>query len=105
MAVYTIPLAAQPERFAITLLGVMYTFRLTFCDAAEGSWILDIADPQGVPILCGLPLLPAQNLLAQHQHLAIGGEGAGLYVKTLNSEAPTYAGLADATLLFVEGIA
>ena len=103
MSVYTIPLAARPERFAITLAGVTYTLRLTFCDTDEGVWILDFADATGTPILCGIPLLPAQNLLAQYQYLGIGGEGAGLYVKTLDGEPPGFSNPTDANLIFVEG--
>ncbi|MCJ2031302.1 hypothetical protein MKK50_18205 [Methylobacterium sp. J-043] len=103
MPLYTIPLNGRPERFQITLQGVTYTLRLIFNDADEGGWTLDIADAAGTPILCGTPLLPAQNLLAQHQHLDIGGTGAGLYVKTLDGEPPGFSNLADASLIFVKG--
>lgn len=103
MSVYTIPLSGRPERFQVMLHSITYTFRLIYCDTDQGGWMLDIGDPQGTPILCGIPLLPGQNLIGQHQHLDIGGEGAGLYCKTVSGEPPNASNLSDAALIFVEG--
>ncbi len=86
LAPYNTPLTriplqpAQAQSLGINLNGTDYRFRLNF-NASDpfstgGTWILDIGDESGVPIVCGIPLLPGQNLLAQYGYLEIGGGGA-----------------------------
>ncbi len=37
-------------------------------------WGLDIGDASNNPIVCGIPLIPGVNLLAQYAYLGISGE-------------------------------
>lgn len=70
-----IPLsAAAPQTFNIGLAGVEYRLTLIWQQAAQGGWVLDIAEAGGAPILAGLPLVTGVDLLAQHRHLGIGGQ-------------------------------
>ncbi|EIV2971416.1 hypothetical protein ACLF30_002515 [Cronobacter sakazakii] len=69
MAIYEIPLTPDNQRFSIDLNGSTYQLRLIWRDSA---WIMDIKDSAGQRLLSGLPLLPGEDLLAQHSHLAFG---------------------------------
>ena len=73
-----IPLTASPQRFAISLSGVMYRLTFTYRDAdlsvAGGcGWVLDIADLADNPIVCGIPLVTGADLLAQYAYLNLNG--------------------------------
>jgi len=91
---FEIPTTATPQSFAITLAGVTYNMRLTYCEATAGfpsivgqtsdsgslidannlsSWILDIADTNNTPIVSGIPLITGIDLLWQYVYLDIGG--------------------------------
>lgn len=104
MASYSIPLAGVPEVFAITIAGTEYGLSLSYRDAADGGWTLDIAnstDNVGAPILCGIPLVTGVDLLEQFAYL---GLGFALYVVTEGDplqSAPTLTGLGTATHLYV----
>lgn len=74
MATYEIPLSPEHQRFAITLAGVEYQLRVTYRDAVEAGWILDINDSSGSPLVCGIPLITGADLLGQLQYLGIGGQ-------------------------------
>jgi hypothetical protein len=64
-----------------------------------GSWVLDIADDIGNPILSGIPLVTGANLLSQYGYLGFGG---GLYVMTTSDPdaVPTFENLGDDGLLY-----
>lgn len=104
MAAHTIPLSGSAEQFSITLNGTPYIMRVTYNDAGDGSWVLDIADGNGSQILCGVPLLIGGNLLEQHDYLGIGGPGSQLILKSDGSgEDPKASNLAAYTLVFIDG--
>nr|WP_155295335.1 hypothetical protein [Chromobacterium violaceum] len=76
-----------------------YQFVLVWRDAHEGGWFLDINDIAGNQLACSLPLLPGADLLAQYEHLGIGG---GLYVATDGDllARPTFDSLGVSTWLY-----
>ncbi|EKY3223599.1 phage baseplate plug family protein [Cronobacter dublinensis] len=69
MAMYEIPLTPDNQHFSIDLNGSTYQLRLIWRD---GAWIMDIEDSAAQRLLAGLPLLPGEDLLAQHSHMAFG---------------------------------
>lgn len=82
---YEIPLSAEPQTFVITLAGAARRLTVRWSDLT-GLWLLDLASPEGDPILSGLPLLPGVDLLGQHKHLGFGGE---LWVQSLSDPNKT----------------
>ena len=56
------------------------------------SWVIDIADSNGNPILSGIPLVTGVNLLGQFGYLNFGGQ---LVAQTENdpSAVPTFTNL------------
>lgn len=75
MTIQEIPLVAGNQTFAITLNQTEYNFRILWRASRNPCWVLDIADSANTPLLSGVPMLPGINLLGQHKHLAIGGNG------------------------------
>lgn len=73
MNFYQIPLINAQQNFSVTLLGVIYTMRLIYCDDVNAGWILDIGDVNGSPLICGIPLKSGINLLTQYDYIGIGG--------------------------------
>lgn len=98
--VYEIPLTAEPQRFAIALAGVTYRMRLAWREAAGGGWFLDIADPDAVPIVNGIPLVTGADLLEQYRHLGFVGS---LVVQTDHDPeaVPTFDNLGSTSHLFL----
>ncbi|MGI4812798.1 MAG: phage baseplate plug family protein [Janthinobacterium lividum] len=91
MTAYEIPLTPEPQTFGISIAGVTYTFTVIW-NAANVSWILDIADASGNPILSGIPMVTGADLLEQFAHLNFGFQ---LICQTDNapSVVPTFADL------------
>lgn len=88
---YEIPTAPRAERFTISLAGVAYQLTLYWC-APTNSWVLDIADAGGAPLVCGIPVVPGIDLVAQHQHLGFGGQ----IIAVVDGDAaavPNYSGM------------
>jgi hypothetical protein len=77
-SVYEIPLLPIPQRFSISLSGVTYTLTFQFRNegrpGVDGSWVLDIGDNLGNPMVCGIPLVTGVNLLEQYNYMGFGGE-------------------------------
>ena len=67
-----IPTSPTAQTFQIALGDVLYQVTLRWI-GAQGAWNLDLGDANGVPVLCGLPVLPGVDLLAQYAYLGIGG--------------------------------
>lgn len=91
MTPYEIPLSPEAQIFQIQMQGVLYTLEVWWCGPAT-SWMLNIADAAGTPILQGIPLVTGTDLLKQHAHLNFGGS---LYVQSdadLNA-VPTFDSL------------
>jgi hypothetical protein len=97
--IYEIPLSAAPQSFTAQLAGVSYQLTAQWRNAAEGCWILDIADAAGNPLVQGIPLVTGCDLLAQYRYLGIGGQ---LRVQTDNDPdaMPTFDNLGNASHLY-----
>lgn len=67
-----IPLSPKAQSFQIELGGIDYQMRWRWCTPAA-CWVLDIADVNAVPIVCGLPVITGADILGQHKHLGIPG--------------------------------
>jgi hypothetical protein len=106
---YLIPLTNAPQTFSITLAGVTYTmtnwWNYLEYDGA-GAWMLDIADAQGNPIACNIPLITGADCLDGLAYLGINGS---LWVLTSGSspfDVPTYSNLGtDSNLYFQTAVA
>ena len=73
MSAYEIPFRAQPQTFTIALAGV--TYRLTTAwNIFSQCWTIDIATPDGTPIVSGIPIITGVDLLAQYAYLGIAGK-------------------------------
>lgn len=99
MNAYEIPLSSKNQTVAVVLLNRAYRLTLQWRDAIS-TWLLDIADSAGKPIVDGLPLVLGVNLLHQYAYLGIGG---GLVVTCdTGTDAPTFDNLGTSShLLFV----
>jgi hypothetical protein len=96
---YEIPLLAQPQTLTVTLLGVVYQFLVQW-NVPLQTWLLDISDSQGNPIVQGLALVTGVDILGQFQYLGIGG---ALIVQSSGGDplaAPTFDNLGTTALLF-----
>ncbi|MCH4090719.1 phage baseplate plug family protein [Acetobacter sp.] len=90
---YEVPVSAAPQSFSVSISGVQYSIRQTYCDASDSAgWLIDISDSSGSNILTGIPLVTGANLLGQFGYL---GLGFSLVVTTSgNADAvPTYDNL------------
>lgn len=87
-----------PQRLFVSLSGTTRQVTLRWC-APNASWILDVADQDGVLVLSGVPLITGADLLAQFEYLNIGGS---MVVQTDNDAdaVPTFANLGDLGHLF-----
>ncbi len=97
MADYQVPLTPTPQTFSMVLPnGLTYNFRLIFNFTPNPCWLLDIADANGNPLVCGIPLVTGADLLAQYAYL-------GLACKMWCSSLPTFANLGVTAFLMLEG--
>ena len=75
-----LPLSTAPNQSLAVALSInrqSVNLRLKVCfNQQAGCWIMDIADSQGNPLVCSIPLVtgvwPAGNLLAPYTYLNIG---------------------------------
>lgn len=96
--VFEIPLQPQSQKFSITLSGQTYNFQVIWREAAEGGWVLDIANVNNVSLACGLAMVPKINLLQQYAYLGIGGS---LIVETTEEDGvPKFDTMGSATKLY-----
>lgn len=99
---YEIPTSASPTTQTITLNGTLYQITLTWCpDAGDGTWIMNVADQNGVGIAQGIPLVTGADLLAQLAYLGIGS-GGGMVVQSDNDPTlvPSYSTMGSTGHLF-----
>ena len=103
MSVYEIPLSPVAQTLSVSIAGTTYNLRVVYADAYDGmgGWIVDIADANGVSLVCGVPLVTGVDLLAQYAYLGIPGQW---FVATDGDLAavPTYANLGSTAHLYVE---
>ena len=72
---FLIPFANTPQEFNITLGNRDLTIVNKYCDALDGSWVIDIIDSiSNVPLIMCIPLVAGVNLLEQYDYI-------GLYAK------------------------
>lgn len=98
MTPHLIPLASVPQTLSITLAGVVYNLNVYWCRPAQ-TWILDIADNSGNPLVGGIPLVTGADLLAQYAYKNFGGK---LIVQTDNNALmpPTFDNLGTSGNLY-----
>ena len=99
MNVQEIPLTPEPQTFSVTLANVEYKCTVQWRAVDMGGWVLDLADTDGNPILCGVPLVTGVDLLAQYAYLDFGGQ---LRVQTDNDPdvVPTFENLGVTSHLY-----
>lgn len=95
---YEIPLSPQPQTFNIALAGTTYGFTVQW-NVQNASWIIDIADASGNPIVSGIPMVTGCDLLEQYGYLNFGFQ---LVAQTDNSPAtvPTFDALGTTAHLY-----
>ncbi len=72
MPAYEIPLSPKAQTLTVQMDGVKR--KLTFYwNTASACWIIDIKDPDGTPVLTGIPVVTGLDLLEQHAYLELGG--------------------------------
>lgn len=91
MATYEIPLSPQAQFFQISLSGVVYNLRFTWCEP-NATWIVDVRDASSAPVVLGVPLTTGADLLEQYGYLGFVGQ---LIARTDHAPdaPPTYANL------------
>lgn len=91
MANYEIPLSPEAQKFDIVLAGVDYLISV-YWGTRTNTWLIDIANAAGTPILTGIPLVANTDLLAPYPYLNFGGQ---LIAQTDNAPnvPPTYDNL------------
>lgn len=108
---FEVPLAPENRIFTIPLAGVIYGLRIIWrasgptrmppSNTAEtdGTWVLDITDAQGAPVVSGIPLVTGIDLLAPYAYLGLGGS---LVVQTDGDPGatPTFGNLGQASHLY-----
>ncbi len=94
-----IPLLPRGQRFTISLDVTTYNVRVTWNDAEEGGYTLDLGDETGAIIVAGIPLVTGADLLAQYRHLGFSG---ALFVVTDRDtgDVPTFDGLGVTSHLY-----
>lgn len=99
-SILEIPLEPSPQTFLVSLANVLYQFTVTYRDALEAGWVLDIADSNSNDIVCGIPLVTGANLLAQYGYLGIPG-ALFMYADGLDGTmVPTFANLGTVCHLY-----
>lgn len=69
---YEIPIQpGGPQAFTVDVFGVTLNIRLSYQNAPDGGWIIDISDVDGNPLVLGQPLITGQDLLEQYPDLGI----------------------------------
>ena len=102
MSIARIPTSPEPQRFLITLsAGQTYQLVTQYRDAPEAGWTLGIGEPNGTPIISGIPLVTGVNLLAQYQHLIVGSLFVLSDVETW--AVPGFADLGVSSHLYFDG--
>jgi hypothetical protein len=61
-------MSGESETFSIALSGVTYGFTVSW-NVQNSSWIIDISDASGNPILSGIPMVTGVDLLEFYGYL------------------------------------
>jgi len=92
-----IPTQPANEQFRVQLAGATYQIRKVW---RVDTWYIDISDANGVAIVSGMPLVTGADLLAQLEHLGLGGI---LQVATAGpdpDQMPSYSGMGTTSQLY-----
>lgn len=102
---FLVPLTNVPQTFQINLAGINYLVTSKWNDSNDAGWVLDIADENGVPIACNIPLITGTNCLENLEYLGINGE---LYINSSGTDStavPTLENLGtDSNLYFTTDV-
>ena len=71
--VYELPFTARPQYVSVRLVGTLYRFKLAWNVPAQ-CWVVDIMNPDGTLLYCGMPLVTGEDLLKQFEYLGIRGQ-------------------------------
>jgi len=98
MTAYEVPLTPEPQTFQIALVNVTYTMTVWW-NVVSASWMIDIADASGNPILTGIPMVTGADLLEQYAYLGFNFQ---LVAQTDNAPdvVPTFADLGSTGNLY-----
>jgi hypothetical protein len=102
MTTYEIPLSAGAQSFNARIFANVYRLRLLFADGQNPCWLLDIGDQDGVDLVCGIPVIPGADLLAQYPEIGFGFSLKCAVTKAPDA-VPQYADMGDTMHLYVEG--
>lgn len=96
---FEVPLSAVPQTFQISLAAVVYQLTVRW-NSQNQTWVLDLADQGGTPILQGVPLVTGADLLEQYGYFNLGFQ---LIAQTDHDllAPPTYADLGTTGHLYV----
>lgn len=95
---YEVPLTPEPQTFQIALVNVTYGMTVWW-NVVNVSWMIDIYDASGNPILTGIPMVTGTDLLQQFAYLRFG---FALIAQTDNAPdiVPTFADLGSTGHLY-----
>lgn len=94
LEVYRIPFSNEPQQFEITLNGFELIVIYRWNTEAE-CWMLDLTDAvTNASLIAGLPLVSGIDVLAQHEHLGLGGSLI-IYTDGDETAIPTLTSLGD----------
>lgn len=95
---YEIPLSSQPRTFRIPIASTTYGFTVRW-NVQNASWVIDIADASGNPIVSGIPMVTGADLLEQYGYLNFGFQ---LVAQTDNAPnvVPTFEALGTTSHLY-----
>lgn len=98
---YLVPLTPTPQTFEILLAAIFYTLTVKWNDMAQ-CWFMDVADTNGNPLACGLPLVTGADLLDGLEYLGIDGELIVFTNGNMPDSIPTFTNLGtDSNVYFV----
>lgn len=95
---YEIPLSAEPQTFDIPINGTTYGLTVRW-NVPNATWVINIADASGNPIVSGIPMVTGADLLEQYGYLNFGFQ---LVAQTDNSpdSVPTFDNIGTASHLY-----
>ena len=92
-----IPTQPKAQKFSVQLNGVTYKVSLVW---RVDTWYADIADAQGNFIIAGMPLVTGADLLAQYEHLGLGGMLQVASIGPNPDLMPTYDGMGSVSQIY-----
>jgi len=96
---YEIPLVAGPQSVKVPINGLRYGFTFKW-NVPANNWVIDIDDPDGNPLVHGIPMVTGVDLLAPFGYLGLGVQ---LIVQTDGNPlaTPTFSNLGQGSHLYL----